>query len=90
YCTSYKVKMGGEFQYDLYETRSITIAMFDKDNIVVRELYKNQEVLPGPHHLKFNFDATAFEDEYYFVKVIDNGEIVINMKIDMPERRRDG
>jgi hypothetical protein len=89
YSTStYKLKMSGEFSYNLYENRSITIAMFDKDNIVVRELYKNTVEKPGDHKLKFEFDATAYTDDFYYLKVIDNGDVAIEMKVDIPKRNR--
>jgi len=89
YSTStYKLKMGGEFSYNLYENHSITIAMFDKDNIVVRELYKNPKEKPGDHKLKFEFDATAYTDDFYYLKVIDNGDVAIEMKVDIPKRNR--
>jgi hypothetical protein len=89
YSTStYKLKMSGEFSYNLYENRSITIAMFDKDNIVVRELYKNTVEKPGDHKLKFEFDATAYTDDFYYLKVIDNGDVAIEMKVDIPKRDR--
>jgi hypothetical protein len=89
YSTStYKLKMSGEFSYNLYENRSITIAMFDKDNIVVRELYKNTVEKPGDHKLKFEFDATAYTDDFYYLKVIDNGDVAIEMKVEIPKRDR--
>jgi len=80
--------MSGEFSYNLYENRSITIAMFDKDNIVVRELYKNTVEKPGDHKLKFEFDATAYTDDFYYLKVIDNGDVAIEMKVEIPKRDR--
>ncbi len=85
---TYKLKMSGEFSYNLYENRSIIIAMFDKDNIVVRELYKNLVEKPGDHKLKFEFDATAYTDDFYYLKVIDNGDVAIEMKVDIPKRDR--
>lgn len=89
YSTStYKLKMGGEFSYNLYQNRSIIIAMFDKDNIVVRELYKNMVEKPGDHKMKFEFDATAYTDDFYYIKVIDNGDVAIEMKVDIPKRDR--
>ncbi len=88
--TTYKVTMSGKFYYSLYEEGEIIIAMFDKDNIVVRELYKNKECQPGEHNLEVSFDATEYNDEFYFVRILHDGEITIEMKMETPERVRQG
>jgi len=82
YSRNFSRRMSGEFNCTYYDTRSVSIAMFNKDGVVVRELYNNPQMLPGHHVLEFEFDATHFNDEYYFIRVIDDGEISINMKIE--------
>lgn len=82
YSRNFSRKMGGEFKCTYYDTRSVSIAMFNKDGVVVRELYNNPQMPPGHHVLEFEFDATHFNDEYYFIRVIDDGEVSINMKIE--------
>ncbi len=84
--THFKRTMGGEFTGQYYETRSISIAMFDKDDIVVRELYANPELPPGKHKLSFEFDATVYDDDFYFVRVIDNGDVTMNLKVNTLRR----
>lgn len=86
--SSYTLTMTGNFSYNLFEERSIIIALVNKDNVVVRELFNNPKEKPGDYKRTYTFDATAYTDEYYFVKMIDNGEVVINMKIDTPKRDR--
>ncbi len=92
YSTSYtyKIRMGGEFSYNLWEESEIIIAMFDVGGIVVRELYKNETCPPGEHNLEFDFDATEYSDEKYFVRLIENGEILLELEVDVPERPRRG
>jgi len=86
--STYTLTMTGEFSYNLFEERSIIIALVNKENVVVRELFNNPKEKPGDYKRTYTFDATAYTDEYYFVKMIDNGEVVINMKIDTPKRDR--
>jgi len=37
--------------------------MFDKDDIIVRELLNESNVAKGDHDFDFEFDATAFNDK---------------------------
>lgn len=92
YTTSYtyKIRMGGEFSYNLYEEREIIIAMFDVDGIVVRELYKDQTCPPGDHNMEFDFDATEYTDDKYYVRLIEDGEIMLELEVDVPQRPRRG
>lgn len=84
--TSYRFKrtMEGEFTARSRKTRSLSIAMFNEENVVVRELYNNPELPPGSHKLTFEFDATVYDDDRYFVKVIEDGTVIMNMKIETP------
>jgi len=86
--TTYKVTMTGEFSYNLFDKSSIIIALFNKDNVVVRELFNNPNENPGDYKRTYTFDATAYTDDYYFVKMVENGEVVMNMKIETPKRNR--
>lgn len=86
--TTYKLTMSGEFSYNLFNESSIIIALFNKDNVVVRELFNNPSENPGDYKRKYSFDATAYTDDFYYVKMIENGEVVLNMKIDTPKRNR--
>lgn len=86
YSKSFTRKMSGEFSCYYYDTRSVSIAMFNKDGVVVRELYNNPQMPAGDHRLTFEFDATIYDDDYYFIRVIENGNIAINMKMENPKR----
>lgn len=80
---SYKVTMSGKFEYKFHKPKVITIAMFDKNNIVVRELFRKPGVEPGYHEFEYKFDASCYNDDYYYIRMIADGNIVINSKISM-------
>lgn len=82
YYTKYKRTMSGEFNCSYPDTRAVSIAMFNKDNVIVRELYNNPEMPPGNHKLSFEFDASVYDDDYYFIRVIENGSISIDLKLE--------
>ncbi len=92
YTTNYSVSMHGAFNYNFSKKTSVTIAMFNENNIVVRELYRNPEENPGKHKLEYTFDATEYTDDFYYLRLIADGEIILNGKIDnrndfdMPQR----
>jgi len=80
YSTEYTRKVMGSFEYTLSHSSIITIGMFDKNNILVRELYNNQAETTGYHKFDFAFDATVYTDPSYFFKLIQNGEVQIDME----------
>ena len=79
--------VGGEFEYKINSPRSVVIAMFDNDNIVVRELFNNPEVKPGVHTFEYAFDATVYTDEFYYIRMIMNGDIALEGKPLIKRRR---
>jgi len=73
--------VGGKFRYKFYKTSDVTIGMFDDQDIIVRELYANPETIPGEHFLEYEFDTDIYPDDVYFIRLIINGEIKINMEM---------
>ncbi|MBE0663568.1 MAG: hypothetical protein IH597_14010 [Bacteroidales bacterium] len=86
----FKYTIRGSFRYQLFERSAILIAMFDANNIVVRELYRNNTCTPGHHNIEYNFDATHFDDSMYYVRLLENGEIMLEIEIETPEELRQG
>lgn len=78
-----KVEVGGSFSFSYPVTKNISIAMFNKNNTVVRELYYNPAVTPGLHKVEYAFDATVYTDEYYYIRMIVDGIIEINDKVEL-------
>ena len=75
-----KEKVGGDFEFDMSKPRDVQIAMFNKNGILVRELYNQKQVAPGPHKFNFEFDSSVYpDDEYAFMLIVDN-EVKINRK----------
>lgn len=64
--------------------------MFDENNIVVRELYKNDSCSQGRHEMEFKFDATEYTDEFYYVRLLENGEIMVELLVETPGEIRRG
>ena len=69
----------GKFKFYFSSESAVTIAMFDENDIVVRELYNNPFTPKGNHDLEFKFDMEIYRDEIYYVRLIKDGEIKINM-----------
>ncbi|MEM7186903.1 MAG: hypothetical protein AAF466_09610 [Bacteroidota bacterium] len=70
------------FRYFFTEESAVTIAMFDEDNILVRELYNNPNEQAGEHYLEFEYDVEVYTDKTYFVRLIRDEEIKVSMKME--------
>jgi hypothetical protein len=77
-----RLTIGGMFEYKFSKVKSVTIAMFDTDNIVVRELFRDPQVKPGYHKFDYEFDASVYTDDVYFIKLIVDDEVKLNLKLD--------
>lgn len=74
--------MKGNFEFDFPSASNVTIGMFNKDGIIVRELYNNPAHPKGTQKLHFEFDAGEYNDKIYYIKVIVDGEVFIEKKIE--------
>jgi hypothetical protein len=72
----------GKFRFRFISESAVTIAMFDEEDRVVRELYNDPNVAAGEHEMEFKFDVDVYQDKVYFVRMIVDGEIKINMKME--------
>ena len=70
------------FKFYFSEESAVTIAMFDEDNIVVRELYNNPNEAAGTHYLEFEYDIEVYTDKAYYVRLIRDEEIEVSMKME--------
>ena len=71
-----------KFRYRSLGGAKISIAMFDDEDRLVRELYNNPHVSGGEHEFEFQFDAEVYRDKAYFIRMIVDDEIKINMKME--------
>ena len=69
----------GSFKFTFHQERAVTIALFDEANILVRELYNNPQQQPGNETLQFAFDMEVYRDKIYYIRMIVDGEIKINL-----------
>jgi hypothetical protein len=85
YAPSYtkKITIGGSFEYNFATSKNILIAMFDKNNVVVRELYKKEGETPGNHKQNYEFDASVYTDSIYYIRLVADGRSRLESKITM-------
>ncbi len=77
-----KEKVGGAFEYSFSRTQDIQVAMFDKNGILVRELFNQKKVAAGTHKLNFEYDSSVYTDDVYYFKLIVGDEVMVNRKWD--------
>lgn len=81
--TIMKVKVGGTYSFNFSSSKQVLIGMFDTNNVLVRELYKNENELPGRKTINYAFDATVYTNPIYYMRLLVNGEKKLESKIDM-------
>ena len=80
-----KRTIGGSFEYGLSKESAVTIGLFDTNSIIVRELLNKPKTPKGNHSMNFEFDATAFNDDTYYVRLIIDGRIKLGYTMEMME-----
>lgn len=78
-----KVKVGGSYSFNFPRTKSVQIAMFNRQNVLVRELYKNEQETPGRKTINYAFDATVYTEPVYYMRMFVDGEKRLETKMDM-------
>lgn len=78
-----EISFKGSMTFSYSEPKSVTIALFNKNNIVVRELYNDTAVTPGVHKVEYAFDNSLYNEDIYYVRLICDGNIQINRKLKM-------
>lgn len=78
-----KEKVSGKFNFNFSNLADIQIALFNKNGILVRELYNEKNVQPGAHNFQYAFDASVYTEDIYYVKFIADNEVFINREWDV-------
>jgi hypothetical protein len=78
-----KITIGGEFEFSFARPKNILIGMFDKNNVLVRELYKKDGESPGVHKQKYEFDASVYTDKSYYIRLVVDGRITLESEVKM-------
>ncbi len=78
-----KAEIGGNFSFQKSKPFKARIAMFDTNNICVRELFLNENCPAGIQKVSYKFDASQFTDKYYYIKSIVDEKIIFNSRYDI-------
>lgn len=79
----YIVLMEGSFSMEFGFPRNVHIAMFNMQNVIVKELYNNPKTPVGKTLLGYNFNSLDYPDEEYKINLVVNGEVLMTRKVDM-------
>jgi hypothetical protein len=82
-----KEKVGGKFEYNFAKQQDVQIAMFDKNGILVRELFNQKNVPAGEHAFNFEFDSSVYTDDIYYFKLIAMNDVLVNQKWNIKDIR---
>jgi hypothetical protein len=87
FATEMAIELSGYFEYDIAKSRSIEVAMFNEGGVLVRELLRKHVSNSGKHRFDYSFDATIFEEDVYYVKLIMDDKIMLQRKIPLGQVR---
>jgi hypothetical protein len=85
YASEYKpkVQIKGSFTMQSPHITKVRIGMFDTANICVRELYLNNELPKGTQNIAYDFDASQYENRFYYIKTIVDDKIIFHSRYDL-------
>lgn len=83
-----KIELSGYFNYDIYKARNIEIAMFNDRGVLVRELMRKDVSSAGNHRLDYKFDASVYDEDVYYVKLIMDDRIMVSRKVPLGDVRK--
>lgn len=76
-----RVSAGGEFNFRFSSPKAIHVAMFDSRNIAIRELYNNPNEPAGERNVKFEFDASVYNESPYYIRFLVDNRIMMEQEI---------
>lgn len=78
-----KIEVSGFFEYEFAKSKAIHIAMFDEQNIAVRELYNNPNEPEGSHKVDYVFDASVFYGGKYYIRFLSDNRILMEQEVEL-------
>lgn len=78
-----QINVHGSFEMNLSRPKNVHIAMFNENNVIVKELFKNPQTPAGKTELEYEFNSLEYEEDVYFVKLVVDGNVLISRKIAM-------
>lgn len=81
--SSYQKLVHGSFTMNFSKPKNVHIAMFNANNVIVKELFRNPKTPTGTTELEYSFNSLEYPEPEYFVKLIIDGEVQFARKIQM-------
>lgn len=78
-----KIEVGGSFSFRFSSPKSVHVAMFDQQNIAVRELYNNPHEPAGSRKVDFVFDASVFNDNTYYIRFLVDNRVLMEQEMNL-------
>lgn len=76
-----KVEVGGSFDFRFSSPKAVQVAMFNVQNIAVRELYNNPHEPAGSRKVDFVFDGSVYTDEKYYIRFLADNRILMEHEL---------
>ena len=83
-----QVRISGKIEFEFNRSKNIAIAIFNRNNVVVRELFRNAETQPGPHTVEYVFDSSVYTEDFYRIVLIGDGKVMMKREMDMKKYKR--
>jgi hypothetical protein len=78
-----KLMVSGVFEMSFSSSKNVHIAMFNVENVIVKELYKNPTTPIGKTNLNYAFNSYDYDEDIYFVKLVVDGKVLLARTINM-------
>lgn len=78
-----KIEVGGSFSFRFSSPKAVHVAMFDRHNIAVRELYNNPNEPAGSRKIDFVFDASVFNDNTYYIRFLVDNRVLMEQEMQL-------
>lgn len=78
-----EMRVEGTIGFSYSWKASVSVGLFNAQNVLVRELYNNPSLPPGEHKVSYAFDNSVYTDSVYYARLIADGETRINRKIEL-------
>ena len=76
------ITLGGYFQFGLKRPHDIQVALFNDQNILVRELYNKKAYLPqNGEKINYAFDFTVYKEDTYYIKLLVDNRVTLSKKV---------
>ncbi len=80
-------RIRGFFEIPAQIKDNIQIAMFDENNILIRELYNSKNQPSNDNRIIYQFDGSVYKNDIYYFKLIVNYEVKLNKKFNIKDIR---